>query len=771
MLGFFDDKNREYVIKNMFPRRPLINYLWNEKTVCTCNQFGEGFCWGLPDTNRRMIDKGIRNVYIKDRKSGEFFVANRNYKKEDFEIFEAHVGLGYHTIIAQHNGIRIEYTLLVPTEGMLLLSKISVKNVTDSDREIDVYYCNEPQPDLSGHEPYGWARYEKDIQAILYGHTGFALPTKYQYLYVSSSQDIFGYDVCKSRFLGMYNGAEDPIFLREDKLVSCTTAFEKEYISALQYRLNLKKGEEWEVVLACGMSSSEEDARALAVKYADLSVFEAELALQAKENAKALDVFTVKTPDDCLNSQTNIWLKRQLSLGKTWGRVYGKGYRDIMQDITAFVSFDTALARKRLLYALRYQYEDGNAIRMFEPDFLYPYNDCGSWVPAAVLSYLNESGDVSILDEEVTFLEGNFLEKSSYEEKNSYRPYTGTAYTKNVFTHVKMIIDYLCNCLGQHGLVLFLGGDWNDSLNNVGKKGIGESVWLSIATVKAINEFCEIAKIYGKEELCQEYQAQKDELARNILKYGVDGDHLLYGFNDYGEKIGTDDDEYAKIYLNPQTWAVLANLTDKKTLEVFMDSVEKRLICDFGYMQCYPSYRKGTDKIGRVSYFQPGQVENGAVYNHGVAFKIVADCMLGRGDLAYETLKRIRFDNPKNPDNGMEPYAISNMYIGPESESFVGYAPMSWITGTAGWIYRAITEYMCGIQATMQGLKIQPCLPSEWKEITVTRWFRGAKYEITIKKADQTKMIVDGFEMLGNIIPIFEENKTCKVVFEVGNAL
>lgn len=160
----------------------------------------------------------------------------------------------------------------------------------------------------------------------------------------------------------------------------------------------------------------------------------------------------------------------------------------------------------------------------------------------------------------------------------------------------------------------------------------------------------------------------KDELARNILKYGVDGDHLLYGFNDYGEKIGTDDDEYAKIYLNPQTWAVLANLTDKKTLEVFMDSVEKRLVCDFGYMQCYPSYRKGTDKIGRVSYFQPGQVENGAVYNHGVAFKIVADCMLGRGDLAYETLKRIRFDNPKNPDNGMEPYAISNMYIGPESE-------------------------------------------------------------------------------------------------------
>ena len=119
-----------------------------------------------------------------------------------------------------------------------------------------------------------------------------------------------------------------------------------------------------------------------------------------------------------------------------------------------------------------------------------------------------------------------------------------------------------------------------------------------------------------------------------------------------------------------------------------MDVVEERLGCSYGYVQCSPSYAKGTDNIGRVSYFKKGLIENGGVYNHGVAFKIVADCLLGRGDIAYQTWRKIAYDNPENPDNGMEPYVVSNMYIGPDNEYLAGFAPMSWVTGTAGWLYR-----------------------------------------------------------------------------------
>ena len=174
-----------------------------------------------------------------------------------------------------------------------------------------------------------------------------------------------------------------------------------------------------------------------------------------------------------------------------------------------------------------------------------------------------------------------------------------------------------------------------------------------------------------------------------------------------------------------------------------MDVVENELKCDYGYVQCRPSFPRGDDSIGRVSYFQPGLVENGAVYNHGVAFKIAADCLLGRADAAYKTLKAISYDNPLNANNGVEPYAVSNMYMGPENEYIAGYAPMSWITGTAGWLYRCVTEFMCGIKPTADGLEISPCLPAEFDGATVKRVFRGEVYEILYEKSDKKEVICD----------------------------
>ena len=151
------------------------------------------------------------------------------------------------------------------------------------------------------------------------------------------------------------------------------------------------------------------------------------------------------------------------------------------------------------------------------------------------------------------------------------------------------------------------------------------------------------------------------------------------------------------------------------------------------------------------------------MYNHGVAFKIVADCLLGRGDKAYETLKKISYDNPKNAGNGVEPYAFSNMYIGPENKYLSGYAPMSWVTGTAGWLYRAITEYMCGVRAEKGGLKIAPCFPKAWKEARITRIFRGATYEIELKRGKENQIFMNGEPIEGDILPIAKRGEICKV--------
>ena len=196
-----------------------------------------------------------------------------------------------------------------------------------------------------------------------------------------------------------------------------------------------------------------------------------------------------------------------------------------------------------------------------------------------------------------------------------------------------------------------------------------------------------------------------------------------------------------------------------------MDTVEREHKCEYGYVQCSPAYSAPDEHIGRVAYFIPGGYENGSVYNHGVAFKIAADCKLGRNDLAFKALKMIGFDNPDNPNSGVEPYAVSNMYLDPEEAYRKGFAPCSWITGTAGWLYRNITESILGITAEFSGLKISLWLPSKWNNVTVSPIYRGATYYISIKKTGAKSILVDGEKYDSDIIPIFKVGTAHNVIY------
>lgn len=764
--GYFDSKNKEYVITNMYPERPWLNYLWSETTYGSVDQFGNGENATFINSTRRVIETGERNLYIKDLETGEYYSANKNYNREKFDVFECHVGLGYQRIISEYKGIRTEFTIIVPKDLRATSYHVKVTNVDKTQKNVDVYFMTEPNANLTWHYAYGEADYDKNSKAIIYTHKAYDCNLPCKFCYVATEKDVYGFDVNRASFKGVYNGYDNPAGLKEDKLYSKGINFNDGYVGAFQYRLSLKIGEKWETAITCGVSETQEEIKTFS-KLCTSKNFYTELDYQKTENAKYHDVFYLETPDSVLNEQTNVWLKRQLAYGKTWGRGGGKGFRDVMQDITAFCSFDTSLARTRILHALKHQYEDGNPIRMFEPNFLYPYNDGAVWIPSAIISYISETDDISILDEQIPYLSGTSREKSVYDDNSfAYAPYDGTDYQTTVFEHVKRAMDYLLSARGERGLVLFYGGDWNDSLNAVGKLGKGESVWLSIATVKALNEFEQILSVYGKSDLIEYYRDKKQELIDSIKKNGYDTDHYLYGINDYGEKIGSDENPTAKIFLNPQTWAVLADLDTKENLEKLMDVVETRLSCDFGYVQCTPSYVNGSDRIGRMSYFKKGCYENGSVYNHGVAFKIVADCLLGRGDNAYDTMLKIRYDNKLNPNCVVEPYAVTNMYFGPENEYRPGYSPASWITGTAGWLYRGITEYLCGVQPTLKGLKIAPCFPSHFETVKVRRVFRNTVYNITYLRSTENKIVVDGETINSNVLPLGKNSYNVTVYFK-----
>ncbi len=620
---------------------------------------------------------------------------------------------------------------------MLECWELTIENKNATEKELSIYSYAGIDTSLSPIDGYSKAVFSEKLNGIIGSHKGYDLETDICYTYFLSSEKPTAYETSNRRFKGVYSDIGHPVGIKNaDKLSNKETCFEMEIGAAMQFDVVLPSNGKKRFYFVLGAAKSEDEAEGVCKKYLSELAFENEFNY-VKEKIDKFQSNIINTPDEDINRRTNIWLKRQIELGKQWGRLYGKGFRDVLQDTMGFLPLDTANARERILYAVQYQREDGNPMRQWEPIMHEKYADGAAWLIYAVNAYLKETGDFSVLDEIVPYFESDVKE--------------------TLLDHCFRGIDYLQNNIGEHGLCLWFGGDWNDSINACGALGKGESVWLSEATIKAANEFVEILSVIGKTEKIPEIKEKTQKMIDAILKYGYDTDHFIYGINDYGEKIGAYESPEGKIFLNPQSWAILAGIVTGDEAVKLMNFIEDNLSCPYGYIQNTPSYTTPNTKIGRISYFGRGLFENGSVYNHGVAFKAVADCIALDGQKALETIKRILPSNPCNENSGVEAYVMSNMYFGPDNESRSGDAPQSWITGTSGWLMRCITEYILGIKADFQGLRIEPTLPDKWKTVTVKRVFRGAEYNITLKKSEgETTLTIDGEVVPYDVIKPFE---------------
>lgn len=745
-LGYFDVDNKEYVITNMYPKRPLINLLWNNTTLSQIDHFGCGKTFVWDGKLRRFFESGNRVVYIKDLLSGEIYSPNRNFKMLPFDEFISHVGNGYSTIESLYKGLKVKFTIIVPVNDVVISYKISITNTSNEARKLSCYFVDELFTNLTDHDAAG-----KGCKDIKYG--GLYFPhdnyddehfTEYTHVYVASSKQYTSYAVTLRDVLGTYGSFDNPIGIKEDELPSKDSIFESKYTASLQYKIDLKPGEQIEYYVAVSCGSDFDLTAKTALKYASNIEFLTSYASCSMFEADMYDKFVANIPDKYMENMVNVWLKHQVAFGKSWGRIYHKGFRDVLQDATSFASFAPETAKKRILITLSYQFKNGNCVRGYDPVTVLGNNDGASWIPEAVSSYLKETGDIRFLDLMVNYYNGG---------------------EDTVFNHMLKGLDYLTNDTGKRGLILFRRSDWNDSTNGAGNLGIGESVWLSIATVRALKIFAEICDLVGKQHIKVIMLEKSSILADNILKFGFINDRFIHGYDDWDNIIGYgDDEEEGSFYLNSQTWAVLSGIGDLKIQRKIMDKVEERLKTPFGYVLIDPPYTHPTKGIGRTSYFTPGAVENGSVHIHTNMFKALADCMIGRGDKAYETICDVLY--PNNINSGVEPYAISTMFIGPSNKERCGDAPLSWITGSAGWMYRAITEYLLGVQADYKGLKIHPTPPKAWTEFSVKRLYRNVVYNISFKKTGKFQIYINNVAIEGDIIPFYTAGTKCNVLVE-----
>jgi cellobiose phosphorylase len=492
--------------------------------------------------------------------------------------------------------------------------------------------------------------------------------------------------------------------------------------------------------------------------------------------ADLLNRFQINTPDEHTNRMVNIWnayqcmvtfnLSRSASFFES-GIGRGMGFRDSNQDLLGFVHMVPERARERILDIAATQMEDGGAYHQYQPltkrgnDAVGSnFNDDPLWLVLGVTAYLKESGDWSILDESVPYDNRPGSEQPLYQ-------------------HLQRSIQYTLDRLGPHGLPLIGRADWNDCLNlntfsdepgesfqtTTNKEGkVAESIFIAGLFVLATTEMAELAGERGRPDEARFYLEAAAQMAATTLEHGWDGTWFLRAYDDFGQKVGSEECEEGQIFIEPQGMGVMAGIgLDNGRAAQALEAVRERLLTDHGILLLQPAYSRYYLHLGEISSYPPGYKENAGIFCHTNPWIMIAETRLGHGDRAFDYYRRI---NPSAREeisevHRCEPYVYAQMIAGRDASTH-GEAKNSWLTGTAAWNYVAVTQWILGIRPTYHGLEVAPVIPADWPGFEVTRIFRGVTYRLSVERrgpGNAVALTVDGRPIEGTIVPLPDQGQ------------
>ncbi|MGF7145876.1 cellobiose phosphorylase [Anaerotaenia torta] len=765
-LGYFSENGSEYVITQTDAPRPLLNYLWNSRIMSGINHFGGGVgAYGAKaaayiDSEGKgratLIRDGNRYFYVREEETGEFWNPGWYPAKKPLEEYKCIHGLGYSSIAGASNEVKLSARVFVNAEDPVELWTLSLKNESNRPRKLKVYsfveFSLEGYARYSEYDSYVSCEFDVSRNMIVAHNTAQERPHDWFDGFIASSAAVTGFDTSKRAFLGTYGDITAPLAVTKGQCSGSLAACEL-MVGALENSFVLDAGEEVSYHVLIGSTNSTREAGRMVEKLLEPGKIEGDFEKLLASKKKMKKDITVSTSVEKINHITNIWVKQQVQLCAEAGRATGKGFRDQLQDSWAVAAFNQELARIKILETLKHEYSDGRCVRGWLPLDHHIYSDGPTWISPAVNAYIKETGDFGFLDTKVSYLDEG----------------EGT-----VWEHILTAVRYSSEDLGERGLVLAHDGDWNDSLNGIGVGGKGESVWTSIALYYALLNTAEIAREVKKDaSLHGEMLERAGKIKSQINETGWDGDWYLAAYNDDGEKVGTHTEKEGSIYLNSQTWAVMTGVAEGERVDQCFKAIDEKLDSLYGPLTLYPPYTSYKPSIGRLTGFVPGIWENGTPYCHGGTFKIVADCCKGRGNEAYQTLMKIMPDSDLNPSghSGCEPYVFTNMYFGPDNPR-AGETAFAWVTGTAGWMFRSVTQYMLGFHPDYDSFTINPCIPEDWETCSMRRLFRGDIYQINIINRNRSQygianITVDGRLIEGNNIKLFGDGKEHHIIVEM----
>lgn len=704
-----------------------------------------------------------RFFYIRDNKSGELFSAPYEPVRAKLDRFAFEPGLSDIRWLVEKNGIRVEIQLFLPVDDVAELWTVKLTNTSGEAKDITFV-------------PFFPAGYMSWMN--MGGHFDSALNaavctsvTPYQKVeqhfknqhlkditFLAADRRPDRYELAQQAFEGE-GGLHNPSALADGGNLLDGDAIYEVPSCIMQWDLNIAAGGGEDFRFVFGPAHDKAEIASLKAKYLDGGFGAPQTASHAYVTEGGRGCLEITSPDETFNHFVNHWLPRQVFYhGDTNRLSTDPQTRNYLQDSLGMLFIRPETTRDVILHAANQQYVSGKMPDgiLLRPDAelkyinQVPHTDHAVWLVIVTKAYLDETGDRSILDEQVAWADDTT--------------------SASIGEHVTRALRFLGSAVDHRGLPLIEQGDWCDPMNMVGYKGRGVSGWLAEASSFAMSLWSQVCEAEKDTETATWMKAEATAMSDRINHHFWDGDWYGRGITDDGVLFGISTDKEGRIFLNAQSWAFLCGAADEDRKARMLKAIEEQLVTPYGVEIHAPSFTAMRDDVGRVTQKWPGSAENGAVYNHAAAFYAASLYHIGEGDRGFKVL-RAMLTNPDGADigtRGQLPVYIPNYYRGAYRQfpRTAGRSSNLFNTGTAAWFYRLVIEQLCGVRGEAEGVVIAPQVPSEWSDLTFTRRLRGATFNIAFTREDgisEQIVEVDGQPLEAGRLTKIEVGRTYQV--------
>ena len=764
--GGFDRDGRDYVVRLAGDRhtpQPWINVISNQNFGFHTSAEGASFTWSRNSrdfqlttwSNDPVTNRPSEAIYVHDQASGRSFSPFAAVARDPAATYEARHGQGFSKFTAKRGPLTLELTQLVDPQDPVKLSRLTIRNSGSLETRLRIYaYAEWVLGNNRAKSAPTIVPSRDEATGALLARNAYSLDYGDRVAFLASDGEAQSATTDRHEFIGRAGSVERPEAVLAGATLSGRVEAGSDPCAAMARDVTVPAGGEATLLWLLGDAGSPEEASALVAAHREKD-FEARLADNERQWNDFLETVQVETPDKAFDAMVNRWLPYQslacrIRARSAFYQASGAfGFRDQLQDTLSLLLHDPQLARDQILNAARRQFEKGDVQHWWLPrsgaGVRTIISDDVVWLAYAVHRYVKVTGDATLLDEDLPFIEGEELAEGQHDAFFTPKVSEKTA---SVYEHCVRALELAIERTGASGLPLILGGDWNDGMNRVGEGGKGESVWLGWFLMKTLGNFARVAKGRGDAKRAKAWEKHAGRLKQALENAAWDGEWYRRGSFDDGTPLGSKQSEECQIDSIAQSWSVISGGGDPARSKTAMDSATRLLVDDeVKIIKLFtPPFSETALEPGYIKSYPPGVRENGGQYTHAATWFVIALAEMGDAEAAWRCFEML---NPVNhaldaaaaERYRTEPYVVAaDVYSSPDKAGRGGW---TWYTGSAGWLYRAAVESILGIQREGNRLWIRPALPPHWDGYRATLRLGGATYRISVERGGDSRTRVE----------------------------